>query len=263
MPTKLKKLRIDEISLVDRGANPHAFVTLFKRDAPEIETPKDADPLNFNASGRGPAHDALWTSFDNYRRQMGPAQGRKAFETAWADLDDDEKDEIRAEEAATEAAKLAAAAAQEKERQKEMMKIVNDSKLEAVVKLAHQIQDGKIGNHADRASWYSALKALADEHREPHETAQMAFARVITKTIDGRAMFAAYQGSAGTDYVPPAPEPAPVVKSDSAYGRLKKIAGELCAENPGLTSSAAFVKVFTDPANRELAELSKREQVFA
>jgi hypothetical protein len=263
MATKLRKLVINEISLVDKGANQHAYITLFKRDVPKIETPKDSAPLEFNASGRGPAHDALWTSFDNYRRQMGPAQGRKAFETAWADLDDDEKDEIRAEEAATEAAKLAAAAAQEKERQKEMMKTVNDSKLEAVVKLAHQIQDGKIGNHADRASWYSALKALADEHREPHETAQMAFARVITKTIDGRAMFAAYQGSAGTDYVPPAPEPAPVVKSDSAYGRLKKIAGELCAENPGLTSSAAFVKVFTDPANRELAELTKRESAFA
>jgi hypothetical protein len=263
MATKLKKIQIHEVSLVSRGANQHAMITLFKRDAPEIETPRDSAPLEFNASGRGPGHNALWIAFDNHRRQMGPAQGRQAFETAWAELDDDEKQTIRDEEAATEAAKLAAAAAQEKERQKEMMKTMNDSKLQEIVKLAHQIQDGKIGNHADRASWYSAIKALAAEHRESGETAEMAFARVITKTVDGRAMFAAYQGSAGTDYVAPEPEPAPVIKSDSAYARLKKIAGDLCAETPGLTASAAFVKVFTDPANRELAEQSKREQVFA
>jgi hypothetical protein len=93
----------------------------------------------------------------------------------------------------------------------------------------------------------------------------MAFARTITKTVDGKAMFAAYQGSAGSDYVPPAPEPAPVVKSDSAYARLKKIASDLREEKPDLklTEAAAFAKVFTDPANRELAELSKRESAFA
>jgi hypothetical protein len=265
MATRLKKLRIDEVSLCDRGANPHARITLFKRDVPAIETPKDSAPLEFNATGRGPAHDRLFESFDNHRRQMGPAQGRTAFQTAWAELTDDEKQEIRNEEAATEAAKLAAAAAAEKERQREMMKQMNNPKLQEIVKLAHQIQDGKIGNHADRASWYGAIKALAEEHREPGETAQRAFARVITKTVDGRAMFAAYQGSAGSDYVPPTPEPARVIKADSAYARLKKIASNLREERPELklTEAAAFLKVFTDPVNRELADLSKREQVFA
>ena len=34
MPALLKKIRISEVSLCDRGANPHAFVTLFKRDTP-------------------------------------------------------------------------------------------------------------------------------------------------------------------------------------------------------------------------------------
>jgi hypothetical protein len=241
MATKLKRLRIDEISLVDKGANQHAYITLFKRDVPKIETPKDSAPLEFNASGRGPAHDELWIAFDNYRRQMGPAQGRKAFETAWADLTDDEKQEIRNEEAATEAAKLAAAAAAEKERQREMMKQMN-SKLAAIVKLAHEVQDGKIGNHADRASWYSALKALAEEHREPGETAQMAFARVITKTVDGKAMFAAYQGSAGADYVPPAP-PVPVAKSNSANETIRKLADEMTSTDPSMSRLDALVKV--------------------
>ena len=150
MATKLRKLRIDEISLVDRGANPHAFITLFKRDTP-IETPQDSD-RNFNASGRGPAHDKLFTAYDNYRRATGPAQAASAFQSAWADLTDDEKQQIRNEEAAVEAAKEAAEAAEQKEREREMAKQMNNSNLEEIVKLARDVDAGRMGNHADRAS---------------------------------------------------------------------------------------------------------------
>jgi hypothetical protein len=265
MATKLKRLRIDEVSLCEKGANPGAMITLFKRDAPQIETPKDSAPLEFNASGRGEAHTALWNSFDNYRRQMGPAQGRNAFETAWADLTDDEKQEIRNEEAATEAAKLAAAAAAEAERKKEMMKTMNDSKLEDIVKLAHDVDAGRMGHYADRAAWYGAIAKAAETQRKPHESSQQSFARYVTEDADGNAMYRCYKSASGSDYVPPAPEPAPVIKADSAYARLKKIASDLREEKPDLklTEAAAFLKVFTDPANRELAELSKRESAFA
>jgi len=263
MAKKLRNLVINEISLVDKGANQHAYITLFKRDAPEIETPKDADPLNFNASGRGPMHDKLFTAYDNYRRGMGSAQASSAFQLAWDDLTDAEKQTIRDEEASTEAAKLAAAAAAEAERKKEMMKTMNDSKLEEIVKLAHDVDAGRMGHYADRASWYGAITKIAETQRKPNESSQQSFARFITEDADGKVMFKCYQTSAGSDYVAPAPEPAPVIKADSAYGRLKKIAADLCAETPGLTSSAAFVKVFTDPANRELAQRSKTESAFA
>jgi hypothetical protein len=265
MPTKLRKLVINEISLVDKGANKHALVTLFKRDTPtEIETPRDSDRY-FGATGRGEAHTALWASYDNHRRALGPGRQATAFAQAWADLDDAGKQAIRDEEARTEAAKEALAAAQEKERQKEMMKTMKDSKLEAVVKLAHQIQDGTIGNHADRASWYGAITKIAETQRKPNESSQQSFARYVTADADGKAMYRCYKTAAGSDYVPPAPEPAPVIKADSAYARLKKIASDLREEKPDLklTEAAAFLKVFTDPVNRELAELSKRESAFA
>jgi hypothetical protein len=153
MATRLKKLRIDEVSICDVGANPHARITLFKRDAPkEIETPRDSD-RSFNATGAGPATDRLWTAYDNRRRALGPGRDPHAFAQAWDALSDSEKDAIRAEEAAVEAAKEAQAAAEEKERQKEMMKQMNDSKLEDIVKLAHDVDAGRIGNHADRAAW--------------------------------------------------------------------------------------------------------------
>jgi hypothetical protein len=205
----------------------------------------------------------LWTSYDNRRRALGPGRDPHAFAQAWDALADDEKDEIRAEEAATEAAKEDAAAAAEAERAKEMMKNMNDSKLEEIVKLAHQIQDGKIGHYADRASWYKAISKTAEAQRKPNESVHQSFARYVTESDDGKAMYRCYKTAAGSDYAPPAPEPAPVLKTDTAYFRLKKMASELCAETPSLTASAAFVKVFTDPANRALAELSKRESAFA
>jgi hypothetical protein len=265
MVKKLRNLIISEVSLVGKGANPHAHILLCKRDdSDEIETPQDSD-RNFNASGRGPMHDKLLISYDNYRRAMGPAQASRAFEMAWDDLTDSEKNEIRAEEQSTEAAREAAAAAEEKERAKDMMKTMNDdSKIQEVVKLAHDIDSGRMShNFADRASWYGAITKIAETQRKPNESSQQSFARFITEDADGKVMFKCYQTSAGSDYVAPAPEPAPVIKADSAYGRLKKIAADLCAETPGLTSSAAFVKVFTDPANRELAQRSKTESAFA
>src|SRR5450755_2444443 len=122
MATRLKKLVINEISLVDKGANQHAYITLFKRDVPKIETPKDSD-RNFNATGAGPATDRLWTAYDNRRRALGPGRDPEAFAQAWDALSDSEKDEIREEEEAVEAAKLAAAAAAEAERKREMEKM--------------------------------------------------------------------------------------------------------------------------------------------
>lgn len=266
MATKLKKLRIDEISLVDRGANPHAFVTLFKRDVPEIEVPRDSD-RSFGATGRGKMHDLLWTLYDNLRRSLGPGRDPHAFAQAWDALTDDQKDEIRAEEQSTEAAREAAAAAEEKERAKDMMKTMNDdSKIQEVIKLAHDIDSGRMNhNYADRAHWYGAITKVAETQRKPNESSQQSFARFITEDADGKAMYRCYKTAAGSDYVPPAPEPAPVMKADSAYARLKKIASDLREDKPDLklTEAAAFVKVFTDPANRELAEQSKREQAFA
>jgi hypothetical protein len=73
-------------------------------------------------------------------------------------------------------------------------------------------------------------------------------------------MFAAYKSAGGEDYRPE-PEPTPVLKKDSAYAKLKKIAEDIRAENPQLTAEGAFVRAYNE--NRELAELSKRENAFA
>jgi hypothetical protein len=101
-----------------------------------------------------------------------------------------------------------------------------------IISLAKSINAGTSGNHASKTSWYEVMKRLADQDRKSDQSSQQAFAAFIQTP-------------------------------DSAYARLKKIASNLREESPDLTDGAAFLKAFTDPANRELAELSKREQVFA
>jgi hypothetical protein len=178
--------------------------------------------------------------------------------------------------AAVEVAKVKSTAAADEEGQQQERKVMTqvhnfvkkysttppDAKAAAeIISLAKSINAGTSGNHATKASWYEVMKRLAEQDRKSDQSSEQAFAAFI-QTPDGAELFKAHKSASGPDYQPEAVE-VPIVKVDSAYSRLKKIARDLCEENPDLTEGAAFLKVFTDPANRELAELSKRESAFA
>ncbi len=162
----------------------------------EIETPQD-DDTNFGATGRGPAHDELWTLFDNIRRQKGPAQGRAAFQEACASLTDDRKDAIRAEENAHAAALQALADAEQKAREKELNKM-DTTKLDQIKKLAHDVDAGRVGNYASKHQWLVALRKASEEDRQPNETREQAFTRYSTNHIDGRVMWSAMKNQLAT-----------------------------------------------------------------
>jgi hypothetical protein len=210
MATKLKKLQINEVSLVDRGANEGARVVLFKRDAPtEIEVPQDSDP-HFNASGRGPATDRLLTAYDNNRRQM--AYPDRAFREAWADLTDDEKQQVRDEEAAVEAAREAEAAAAQKERLEQM----TDDGL--VVKAAHAIASGEIENTVRKSTWHSELRKIAADRQEEGETIERAVARLVQTDPDARALLKASLSGVADE----APGTGGNCASDQGWQRIRK-----------------------------------------
>ena len=256
MPTKLRKLVINEISLVDRGANQHAHITLFKRDTPpEIEMPEEtyADrDGNFEAKGKGPGHDRLFVAYDNLRRQANfPAS---AFRQAWAELSDDDRDLIRAEEAAHTAALAAKADAEAKERQRQMSKM-DDMKLQEIIKIAGDIDAGRMGNHATKSQWYQALSKLAESERKPNETREMAVARVINEDA-GKLLFKAYRNAAGADYSPPA-KPVAVAKATPARDEINKLADEFVTADPSLTKYSALLKVHAEMP--ELAAKAKAE----
>jgi hypothetical protein len=93
----LHSFRIDEISGVDKPAQEHATVALFKRDDnPTIK--------RFNASGEGPAHDRLLALYDNAKRGNPQLTSAANFAAAWNQLSDAERDQIRSEEAVVAAA---------------------------------------------------------------------------------------------------------------------------------------------------------------
>lgn len=138
---------------------------------------------------------------------------------------------------------------------------MDDAKLKEVIKLAHDIHAGRIGNHADRASWYHAITKAAEAHRQPHKSPQQAFSRFATTNIDGRAMFAAYASAGGADYSPPVPVPTPVVKANDAHARLSDIAAGYVAANPKLTRYDALAKAYS--SHPELAARAKRGQAAA
>jgi hypothetical protein len=134
-----------------------------------------------------------------------------------------------------------------------------DDNLKQIVKLAHDIDAGLVNNFATKQEWYGAIQKLADEVRQPNETSQMAFARVVTQESDGKAMFKAYKSAGGSDYQPEA-VPEPVLKAGTAYSRLRDIAAGIAAADPKLTRHQAFAKAFD--AHPDLAVRAKREQAF-
>jgi hypothetical protein len=128
-----------------------------------------------------------------------------------------------------------------------------------IVSLAKSINAGTSANHASKTSWYEVMKRLAEQDRKSDQSSQQAFAAFI-QTPDGAELFKAYKSASGPAFEPVAVE-VPVIRPDSAYMKLKKIAADLKADDPALTDGTAFVKAFNE--NRELAELSKRESAFA
>jgi hypothetical protein len=128
-----------------------------------------------------------------------------------------------------------------------------------IVKMAHDVAGGA-DNHVSRSNWYGVLKALAEQRRGPTESSAQAFTKFVTGDPDGRALFAAHRSASGPDFVPEQVTAAPVLKSDSAYAQLRKIADGLCAEDPSLSRYSAFAKAFD--AHPDLAARAKVEQVF-
>jgi hypothetical protein len=130
-----------------------------------------------------------------------------------------------------------------------------------IIKLAKSINAGTSANHASKASWYEVMKRLAEQDRKSGQSSEQAFAAFI-QTPDGAELFKAYKSASGPDFAAPA-APVQVIKTDSAYARLRKIADGIIVEQPQLTREQAFARAFSDPANRALAEESKRESAFA
>jgi hypothetical protein len=213
------------------------------------------DARNFGAGGAGPTHDKLYTIYDNYRREMGPLASSAAFEAAWADLTDEEKDEIRNEEAATqrvrdaEESKRRAAAAKEGSMMKSQL-----------IEVAKRVVAGS-EKTISRSDLVDAAHKIALAERQPGETIEAARAR-FWESPAGTGVYRAMKVAKVEDAVAtPKLEFGPAVKA------LHKRADEIRA-GKSMTREQAVAKIASDPGeariwNAARAEERERDQFLA
>lgn len=109
-----------------------------------------------------------------------------------------------------------------------------------VIKLAHDIEAGRSGNHASKADWYRAITKASEAQRQPHESSEQSFKRFVTQDEDGKVMFKVYRGATGSDFAPPTPMTPVTLKADSPTAKIAKIADDLRAADPSLSRTAAL-----------------------
>ncbi|GGI24141.1 hypothetical protein [Bradyrhizobium guangdongense] len=129
-----------------------------------------------------------------------------------------------------------------------------------IIELAKAINAGTSGNHRSKSEWYKVIKSLAERQRQTDETPEQAFTRFVTASEDGKALFKAMRSAGGPDWDPPAPK-LMVIKSDSAYAELRRIAERIQKDEPALTREQAFVKAYN--SNPDLAQRAKSERSVA
>jgi hypothetical protein len=134
MATNLRKLKINEVSLVDRGASPDAFVTLWKRDEPAGIGGDKGDAASASPSAYGAADDGK--SGDKSMADNAALEAQLA--ELKAKLEDTEKAkadaEAKAAEATEKADKVAKAEASRIEKTEKELADLRKSHEEAVEK---------------------------------------------------------------------------------------------------------------------------------
>jgi hypothetical protein len=100
MPRILHKLRIDEVSHVDRGAGEGVKVVMLKRDCDADLIEKRRSPRNA-PSGEGPAHDEYALRFEILRRGTALRPSEELHAKVWNSMTEAEQMQLLAEEGRT------------------------------------------------------------------------------------------------------------------------------------------------------------------
>jgi hypothetical protein len=101
--------------------------------------------------------------------------------------------------------------------------------------------------------------AHAQLDRLPHESPHQAFARVFSASTPEALLFRKAVAVAKTvDVRPPSSDDDDAA---AAYAKLQRLAEQRRKREPGLSPEQAFAKVFSDPANRALADQAHQRPI--
>ncbi len=122
------------------------------------------------------------------------------------------------------------------------------------------LENDDIAKAISEEEFVAMLTEAAREYQREHESPTQAFAHMFSApTPEGLLLRQAHACIKMANRAT-MPTDAPIRKSESsAYEKLMEKAELLQKVDPDLSLDQAFAKVFTNPANRELAEQERRE----
>jgi hypothetical protein len=205
----------------------------------------------FQASGAGPAHEALWRSFDDKRRGIGAYAGERAFAEAWNALDETQKQQIRDEESAAEAARRRGEQSRRAAAQTEKLEM-NKTELMTVAK---RVIDGS-DVRTTRSELVAAAHAAAAAERQSGQTVEKARA-AFWESPAGREV---YHAMAKAPLDDAAADRSSVVELGPAMAALHKRADEI-RRGTSMTREAAVAKIATTPTEASIWRAAKSEQL--
>lgn len=284
MPRVLKDIKISEVSGVDRGAGEGVRVVLMKR---QTEGDVDMTPAEIAKMVSDGVAAALPTvlpgliekSVADIKKAGDEALAKANAEIAVLKMSGDEK--AYCEKKGMDADAMKAFAAKSPEDRKAMMSTAADEgKLPAEVTKALTEAQAEIAKRDTEVADMKKRLAVHDE-RETKAAFEKRATAAGLKAEDGEIMRKAYSGDADaqtkldakftelTKALKATREASGIFKAigadgaggngATAYDQLMQKATELRKSDPKLTEAQAFTKVYTDPANVEIAKQHRQE----
>jgi hypothetical protein len=282
MPRVLKDIKIHEVSGVDRGAGEGVRVVLMKRlDTTEQETdmtPEQIAKLISDGVTAGLAKalpEALKAGTADITKALADAQA----ELAVLKMSADEKDHCD-KQGMDDAARKAFAAKSPEDRKAAMTKAADKDKLPPEITKALEGANGDLKKANDTIADMQKRLAAHDE-REAKATFEKRATDLGLKAEDGEIMRKAYGGDAGAQTeldkriaamaksLKTAQDSSGIFREfgkqgedgtgGDAYAKLTQKADELRKADTKLSPEQAFTKVYTDPANAEIAMQYRKE----
>ena len=196
---------------------------------------------SFGASGSGPTHEKLRAAYNSFLRGHPDLDPEQCFALAWNGLSLSDQDQLRSEESGEYQERLA-----EEARLRQSVTRANGREIENTMK------------HEQVAILLKAVRGvLADDELTRAERED-----VLRETFDDYADRTGRSGLADIADVPTARPPAAVLKAGNcqelALAILQGKAAALRKAQPNLSKSQAFARVYSDPANAEIAAAERQ-----
>jgi hypothetical protein len=273
MPKVLTKLRVDEVSCVDRGAGENCKVVLWKRHDPErrkafgyaMPKPEPRNVFHEIFSRKRASSDDRRDRIRHLHRHIADGSGAQPEEI---DTDTDATTDGNMAARISHLADLITEASDGGVSRSEALAwILTNRHGRAAATHLTKREEPKMDRMTKNViamgehEYTRILQKHASDNRLPNETAVQAFSRIFTEDTDeGRAIRKFWQiskqGSAAVDE-----DERDDDEDDErdAMEELEELAREERRRTHGMSKAQAFAKIYTDPANAKLAQRERRQ----